>query len=209
LARETQGPVVNRVASFPWRTLLLAAAALAVAAVPELAEPLRFVRSAIADGEVWRLWTGHLVHGSVQHLAWNVGALVALGVLFERALGRGFVWLVATGGALVGGGLYFLRPDVELYLGLSGVLNTLWVGGAVVAARGERGWMRGVYLLAVLAGLSKIAVEAVTGVSIFTNAAALGGQPLILAHVLGSLAGCAVLGAGIGASRAGQIAPDA
>jgi len=150
----------------------------------------------VLGGEIWRLWTGHLVHGSTQHLAWNVAALVGLGLLFERALGRHLAWLLLVGGALVGGGLFVLQPDVETYLGLSGVLNTIWVGGAILAARGERGWMRVVYLAAVAAGLAKIVFEAWTGISIFTDPDALGGRPLVLAHALGSLAGCAILGSG-------------
>ena len=95
-------------------------------------------RAAVLDGEIWRLWTGHLVHGSPYHLAWDVAALVGLGLLFERALGRHFTRLVLVGGAFVGGGVLALQPGVETYLGLSGVLNTIWVGGAVLAARGER-----------------------------------------------------------------------
>lgn len=187
---------MKRLSFLPWRTLGLAAAALAVAAVPEVAGLLRLDRTAVFDGEIWRLWTGHLVHGSPQHLAWNVAALIGLGLLFERALGRRFAWLVLVGGALVGGGVLALQPNVETYLGLSGVLNAIWVGGAAIAARGERGWMRTVYLVAVVAGLAKIVFEAWTGISIFTNPDALGGQPLVLAHALGSLAGAAMLYSG-------------
>jgi rhomboid family GlyGly-CTERM serine protease len=179
---------------------VLAAAALAVAAMPGLAGLLTLDRTAVIDGEIWRLWTGHLVHGSAQHLAWNVVALIGLGLLFERALGRHFTWLVFVGGALVGVGVLALQPDLETYLGLSGVLNTIWVGGAAIAARGERGWMRRVYLAAVVAGLAKIVFEAWTGNSIFTDPDALGGQPIVLAHALGSLAGAAVLGLATGAS---------
>jgi rhomboid family GlyGly-CTERM serine protease len=162
--------------------------------VPEAVGLLRLDRTAVLGGEIWRLWTGHLVHGSTQHLAWNVSALVGLGLLFERALGRHLAWLLLVGGALVGGGLFVLQPDIDTYLGLSGVLNTVWVGGAILAARGERGWMRAVYLAAVVAGLAKIVFEAWTGISIFTDPEALGGRPLVLAHALGSLAGCALLG---------------
>lgn len=184
---------MKRLSFLPWRTLALAAAALAVAAFPGLVGPLTLDRTAVLDGEVWRLWTGHLVHGSAQHLAWNVGALIGLGLLFERALGRHFTWLVCVGAVVVGGGILVLEPGVETYVGLSGVLNTIWVGGAAIAARGERGWMRTVYLFAVVAGLVKIVLEAWTGISIFTDPDALGGHPLILAHALGSLAGTLVL----------------
>ena len=196
MACETERPLVKWLSSLPWRSLALAAAALAVAAAPESVGLLRLDRAAVLDGELWRLWTGHLVHGSAQHLAWNVGALVGLGFLFERALGSYVTGLVIVGGALVGGGVLVLQPEIDTYLGLSGVLNTIWVGGAVIAARGDRGFMRAVYFAAVVAGLAKILFEAWTGISIFTDPEALGGHPLVLAHALGSLAGCAVLGFG-------------
>jgi len=187
---------VNWLSYLPWRSLALAAAALAVAAAPETVGLLRLDQSAVLGGEIWRLWTGHLVHGSAQHLAWNVAALIGLGFLFERGLGRHFTWLVLVGGAVVGIGVFALQPGIDTYLGLSGVLNTIWVGGAVIAARGERGWMRAVYFAAVVAGLAKILFETWTGISIFTDPEALGGQPLVLAHAVGSLAGCAILGLG-------------
>ena len=56
--------------------------------------------------------------------------------------------------------------------------------------------MRAVYLTAVVAGLAKILFEGWTGISIFTDPDALGGRPLVLAHALGSLAGCVALGVG-------------
>lgn len=175
--------------ALPWRSLGLAIAAIAVFAAPGASIRLSADRAAIAAGEVWRLWTGHLVHSSFSHLAWNVSALVALGFLFERDLGRVFWKLVAFSCALVGAGSLVLQPALDSYIGLSGMLNSIWVGGALVCARRSHGVLRKAYLICVLAGLAKIAIEGFGGVSIFTDPAKLGGLPVPIAHALGCLGG--------------------
>ena len=191
--------------TLPWRSLGLAVAAIAVFAAPGASTWLSADRSAIGAGEVWRLWTGHLVHGSFSHLAWNVSALVALGFLFERDLGRVFWKLVAFSCALIGVGSLVLQPALVTYIGLSGMLNSIWVGGALVGARRSRGVLRNAYLTCVLAGLTKIAIEGFGGVSIFTDPAKLGGLPVPIAHALGCLAGWVSVG---NADSRGQSSKD-
>lgn len=88
---------------------------------------LRFERSAVAAGEVWRLGTAHLVH-----LGWNHALLNSAGVLlccllaperFDRGL-----WRRLAGLALgVGLALWWFSPGVPNYVGLSGVLYGMFV----------------------------------------------------------------------------------
>ena len=82
-----------------------------------------------------------------------------------------------------------MHPALDSYIGLSGVLNAIWVGGALVCARKTRGTLGTAYIGCVLAGLVKIAVEGFGGVAIFTNPISLGGVPVPLAHALGCLGG--------------------
>jgi hypothetical protein len=76
---------------------------------------------------------------------------------------------------LVGLGALTLQPGLVSYCGLSGVLNGVWVCGALLSAREEN--RRGNRLLAwlfracVLADVGKIAWEASSGAPIFTDAA--------------------------------------
>ncbi|UCF66520.1 MAG: hypothetical protein JSV80_12075 [Acidobacteriota bacterium] len=84
---------------------------------------------------------------------------------------------------------------LEQYCGLSGILNAVWVCGALAAARielarGDR-LMAGLYALCIALDLAKIGSEAVTGQTVFADTVALGGPPAPMAHVLGALAGCA------------------
>src|SRR5687767_1563642 len=75
---------VKDVRTIPWVTLILAAAAAVVFAVPGAAEVLEFHRPAVQAGEVWRIASGHWAHFSAGHLAWSLMAFVVLGALCER-----------------------------------------------------------------------------------------------------------------------------
>ena len=52
--------------------------------VPGTTAPLLYERAALLDGAWWRLWTGHWVHFSMSHLAWNVAVLLGAGAWLER-----------------------------------------------------------------------------------------------------------------------------
>ena len=69
----------------PWRSLLLVAGAIAAYLVLGAAPgDWVFDRMAIAQGEWWRLFTGHWVHSDPTHAGWDISALLLLGALFER-----------------------------------------------------------------------------------------------------------------------------
>lgn len=161
------------------------AIALLLAAVPAATPALVYVRDAVLGGEVWRLVSGHLVHGTAAHLAWNLAGLALVWLAFATRL-RGRDWAITGAAAALGCGLGVLAfaPDVAAMLGLSGVLHGLAAAGALAAVRaGERlGWA----FLAVVAG--KVAWEQVAGPSP-AAAAVLGGGIAVDAHLYGSLAG--------------------
>jgi len=192
----------------PWRSLAVAAAALAVAALPGLRSDLWVERGAVLSGQLWRLWTSHLVHGSGGHLVWNVVGLIGLGLLFESTLGNRIWGVLIVCAPLVGLGTMSLQTGLVSYCGLSGVLNGLWVAGALLSAREED--RRGNRLLAwlfracVLADLGKIAWEASSGAPIFTGAALGGGVAVPIAHALGALGGVIWLAG----SSTFSLAPD-
>lgn len=181
----------------PLKSLALAAVSLAAAA-PAAASLLEYDRSAILQGEIWRIVTAHIVHCSPHHILWNVLPLIGVGILFERALGHRFWPVLFASSVAVGGGLLLFEPGLATYRGLSGVLNGLWVAGALYAAgqekRAGRGSLALLYRGCVLLDVGKIALEAATGTPIFTDPSALGGEPVALAHLLGAAAGfCASL----------------
>ncbi|MCI0657927.1 MAG: rhombosortase [Acidobacteria bacterium] len=183
---------MNRV-PFPYRSLLLAAAAMVVAARPSWFDWMCYRKGAIQAGQIWRILTGHLVHASRDHLLWDALALLLIGFLFEKHLGRHFAWVTVFSMFVVSGGLLALHPSLEAYCGLSGVLTAQWVCGAMLAAHEERVSGRvvlsGLYWGCVFLDGGKLIYEASVGHSLFVDIHRLGGHPVPVAHLCGALAG--------------------
>jgi rhomboid family GlyGly-CTERM serine protease len=120
-----------------WLVGLLAAVLVLLSLTGESGrEWLRYEREAVLQGQYWRLLTGHLVHGSVQHLLLNGVGLGLIAALFPREYSvRG--WLLILGSSVVSIDLGFvlLEPQLQWYVGFSGVLH-----GALAA--GALGWWR-------------------------------------------------------------------
>lgn len=105
----------------PWVFLLGALVATIVTASPSLQAAWVYDRSLVARGEVWRVWTGHLVHFGWPHLVADGGLFLILGRLLERP----FPW--QSYGSLLGMpvaiviALSWGDPGLLRYGGLSGV----------------------------------------------------------------------------------------
>lgn len=122
----------------------LAAAVLLAALLPEsVASRIEWQRDAIVAGEAWRLATAPFAHHGFAHGAANAIALLAAGVLAERAAGWRRV-AVALGAATIvsGTGLLAFAPAMESCRGASCLAwalagLALWAGPArqVPAAR--------------------------------------------------------------------------
>ncbi|HEX7718277.1 MAG TPA: rhomboid family intramembrane serine protease, partial [Woeseiaceae bacterium] len=71
-----------------WRVplLILAASVSAEFGGSSSRALLRFERTAIADGEPWRLVTGHFVHLGAAHMLMNAAALLLLWLLVGKSL---------------------------------------------------------------------------------------------------------------------------
>ena len=87
-------------------------------------------RAGLANGQVWRLITAHLVHLGWAHLWPNLLALLLIGGLLEEFLSP-VEWTVASlvTGFAISTGLYLFQPDTHWYVGLSGVLHGSWRAG--------------------------------------------------------------------------------
>ena len=151
----------------PWGTLLLVLCALLGYLYPGAApEGWVFDRTAIAQGEWWRLITGHWVHSDGWHALWNITALGLIGALSERTLGRRLPISLLTGTITVDAWLWWGSTGLEYYCGLSGILNSL------LAAALLRLWQRSHHPLVALTGLTvllKIALEISQGQALFTD----------------------------------------
>jgi rhomboid family GlyGly-CTERM serine protease len=93
---------------------------------------LRYERAAVMHGEYWRLVTAHWVHGSFEHLWLNLAGVLLIVLLFAKTYSAGqwlTVLLLSTGA--IAFGFVFYEPQLEWYVGLSGVLHGALAAGCV------------------------------------------------------------------------------
>ncbi len=132
---------------------------------------LMLEREAVANGEIWRLLTAHLVHADNAHLAWNLGAFLVLSGLYELQERPGpgrYFGLLAASALAVDAWFWWLQPGLPVYCGLSGVLNGFFAILAIFL------WHRTRHPASALAGLAaiaKIAVEAGLGAPLLPTTA--------------------------------------
>ncbi len=73
------------------------------------------INELIVEGQLWRLFTPALLHGSIMHIGFNMYALVVIGSGLERFFGHGRYLLLYLAGAFAGNVLSFLiSPNPSL-----------------------------------------------------------------------------------------------
>lgn len=152
---------------------------------PDYNQLLRYEYRAISDGEIWRVITGQLAHLSDTHLLLNLMSLALIWGLFWRTytplgwLGLFFMSALATGC-----GLYFINPEIGWYVGLSGLLHGMFIGGAIGQIR--QGNYREGILLAVV--VIKLIWEQFYG-AMPGSADMAGGEVIVESHLYGAIGG--------------------
>lgn len=180
----------------PIASALIAAGACALHCLPRAADWLELDRHAVASGQFWRLWTGHLVHFGAGHLLWDALVVLVFGAIFEadRSLAprrRTVAWVLAAGAGVVSGAVLVLVDHLMVYRGLSGLASLLFVWWAVETLR--RGRAAGDRLRARIGGvaltafLGKVLIEVATGSALFAPANVEGFVPVPLAHAVGAV----------------------
>jgi rhomboid family GlyGly-CTERM serine protease len=153
----------------PWRTLLLTTLALvSYLCLGSAPETWVFDRTAIAQGEWWRLITGHWMHSDGTHALWNIGALTLLGALLEKRLQNTLLLALVIGTVGVDLWLWWGDSTLRYYCGLSGILNSLLAAGLVQLWKDLRQPM--VWLIG-LGAIVKIVVEICAGQALLTQTA--------------------------------------
>jgi rhomboid family GlyGly-CTERM serine protease len=105
----------------PWVFLAVFLGALVIQFNPGWRALLIYDRAALAQGEIWRAWTGHLVHFGWAHFVADAGLLFILGWLLE-ARHPVFSWLaLALMPPFISAVLFWLDPSMVRYGGLSAV----------------------------------------------------------------------------------------
>jgi len=99
---------------------------------------LRYERAAVLNGEFWRLISGHFVHATFAHLLLNMVGLGLIAALFPRDYTlRQWMIVLAASVLAIDVGFVLFEPQLEWYVGLSGVLHGALAAGAVAWWRHE------------------------------------------------------------------------
>ncbi len=146
---------------WPAATGVFVLACILLAFAPEEVQAtLAYDRRAISCGELWRLWTGHIVHFSVQHALGDMAVFALSGIFAEKIIGTRRMALALLAGSLVISiALLIGAPALAEYRGASG-LCAMIIGGLVALIWKARPQLRQV--LTILAGLfaAKIVFDA-------------------------------------------------
>ena len=149
-------------------------------------EALAYTRSDVAAGELWRLVTNHFVHLGWSHMWINLAGLALVAWL----VGHVFDWLrwLAVAGIValtIATGFWFLYPELDWYVGLSGLEHGLLVGGLYSGIRARD--KESIILLCFV--LAKLAWEQISGGPLPGSEATSGGSVIVNAHLYGTIGG--------------------
>ena len=169
-------------AALPW--LGLALVALLIYLIPGAASVLEWRREAIADGQLWRLISGHWTHYTPGHLGWDAAALVVLGTALAGRDRRRLVATLVLAQLVIAVGIWWWHPELTRYRGLSGIDAALFCYLATDLSRRTRNPTAAALILLFWA---KVGYEAWTGNCLFVTQQ--GFVSLPSAHLLGGLTG--------------------
>lgn len=168
-----------------WSLLFLSSLALQAF---DLVASCRFDRALVDQGDIWLLFSGHIVHLNWSHWLLNMAGLAIVAFFFSAH--AGFVqWLlvILVSMMVINIGIWWWQTDILTYVGLSGVLHGLFLFGALREIRYYP--LSGYVLSAVL--LAKLAWEFFYGALPGSEEMA-GGRVLTEAHLLGAIGGVIV-----------------
>ena len=171
-----------------WIPLLLLSVSSGIELLGGGVDLLRYDRDGVLSGELWRLVTAHLVHGSRLHLLFNTVGLLLVWAIYPSYFRQAASLLLAVGIALsISAALLVLNPDVAWYLGMSALLHGLFAAWSLVDLLNGRPIASIPLVLVVL----KVLYEQYAGAA--PEVVATIGLPVLVdAHLYGVIAGLAL-----------------
>lgn len=155
-------------------------------AFSEVLLELAYIRSAITEGQWWRLLSGHFVHFTLYHAMMNaVGWVLVSAVLLYRQSLRLIVSVNLFLPVFISMGLWWFYQDIGQYRGYSGVLYGLIAAGLLFEWKSNKG----LHTIALILASGKIAYEQWPNYDIHYLVAEIGVPVAIEAHLLGFVGG--------------------
>jgi len=186
----------NKLKRTPYLSLLLTAAALLIHFFHPIRPHLLYTRTALAEGEFWRLLACHWVHLNTDHLVWSALTFFVLGSFCE-IMDRGRC-IMALGISTICTpiAIWLFMPNLQAYGGLSGLDCSFYALLIALFIKREWqlqkwGWVIFYTLMLVLLP-AKIIYEMTSGLTVFVNSIHSAMVPVPLAHLVGGGVGIAV-----------------
>ena len=176
----------------PYVTLGLVAASVALSGVAVLEELFRFQRDAIEAGELWRLLTGHLVHGTARLAVVDLALLLILGAWVENRSRRLFLVTLFASAALSSLCIW-VWTSYAIYVGSSALSAGLFAAALVGVIRASRSRRElGGWSFVAACFIAKLALESLDRWPRALSPLPAGVELSSAAHVSGALAGLVV-----------------
>lgn len=186
-----QAAKIKLTTHFPWITLFVLLASAVASGVPALSGLLVFDREAILGGELWRLFSSHLVHFDARHWAYDAVAFGLAGWIVESKNYRHFPAMCLSAAFAICTVLLRTAPDMRYYGGLSGLACAAIGFGALHGASEPPPFRTICRLVLVLLPL-KLVIEVITQTPLLPYEASRAFVAMPSAHVVGLLAAVAV-----------------
>ena len=149
----------------PWAFLAVALAATAIqfADFAHSAWPsaLIYDRSALSDGQWWRLWTGHLVHYGWLHYAADTAMFLVLGRAIEWKFPAASRLALFAMPPIITAAIYFFDPGMVRYAGLSALNLAFLIFYA--GQSWQRNWLNWFWPAVLLVYVGELMLEAQRG----------------------------------------------
>lgn len=182
---DADHPPSSGFAAWLWPVAVLAIVAVLASAGDWGRDWLRYDRALIAEGQLWRLLSGHFVHLGWSHAVLNGVGLALICYLFLDRFTRA-AWLAISlvSIVIIDAGFWVFEPQLRWYVGLSGVLHGYLAAGSISGMRDRQteAWVIGALLVV------KLAYEQLAGPMPGSEGAS-GGNVVVAAHLYGALAG--------------------
>lgn len=174
-----------------WKLFILPCCIMIIAIIiaslgDSISQLLRYDAQAISENhQYWRLFTAHFTHLGWSHLWLNVAGLMLIFIFFASCLSMRY-WLLSfiISSMSISILISLLNPEIRWYVGLSGILHTLFILGGIADIR-IRKWEGIIFTLLILA---KVTYEQIAGPLPGSEEAA-GGPVLVDAHFYGAMMG--------------------
>jgi len=151
----------------------------------QISDLLIYNRSLITAGEYWRIISGHFFHSNAYHFLLNVAAVALLWALHGQYYSyKNYLLVFLTSAIICSLGIYWFSVNIELYVGLSGVLHGFFVWGALMDIKHKE---KTGYLL-LIGVMAKIIHEQIYGASADVEIL-IGASVATDAHLYGAIGG--------------------